>query len=59
MGDEETRQRVWQRQGEHRHALRTAEIRHIRERCIAKPEPPPFLIGNLLALPQRLDQCAR
>ena len=38
---------------------RGAEIRQLRERRVPKAEPLPLVLGDLLALPDRVDQRPR
>ena len=59
MRYEQARQVVGQLQREDRNALAGAEIRQLRERRVPKAEPLPLVLGDLLALPDRVDQCPR
>jgi hypothetical protein len=59
MRDEQARQRVGQLQGKDRNALGGAEIRQRCERPVAKAEPRPLVLGDLLALPDRVGQRSR
>ena len=59
MRDEQARQLVGQLQREDRNALGGTEIRQLRERRVPKAEPLPLVLGDLLALPDRVGQRPR